>query len=109
MAVRYKPDHRGIDKMLLSREFFKMTGDFAEAGQRYAQDISPRDTGDYRDSFRVEEGHTVEMFVQGHHTIRAAARLVNDSDHAAHVEWQWGHYILARTVDYIERAVLING
>lgn len=106
MAVRYRPDHADMDKLLLSPAFFALTRDYAEAGQRYAQDISPRgDTGDYQASFRVEAGHIVTMTTTtGFRTRRAAARLQNDSDHALAVEFMWGHAILARTVDFIERA-----
>lgn len=103
MAARYVMDHIGTGKLLRSPGMHNMVYDFAVEGMRYAKDISPRRTGDYRDSFRVEGGHIVVMTTDGHTTHRAAARLINDSDHAADVEWRWNHHILGRTIDRIQK------
>jgi hypothetical protein len=97
-------DHIGTGQLLRSPEMMNMVYDFAREGMRFAQDISPRRTGEYRDSFRVEGGHIVRMEDEaGHITYRAAARLINDSEHAADVEWRWNHHILDRTIGRIQR------
>jgi len=104
VAARYKPDHQGTGRLLLSPGMFDLVNAYADAGMRYAQQISPARTGDYKDSFRVEENHEITMTSKdGHRTRRAAARIVNDSPHAPEVEWQWGHHILGRTIDFVER------
>lgn len=104
MAARYQMDHIGTGGLLRSPEMMNMVYDFATEGARFARDISPRDTGDYKDSFRVIGGLVVTMTASdGHTTTRAAARLINESEHAADVEWRWNHHILGRTIDRIQR------
>lgn len=68
----------------------------AEQAMGHARSISPVVSGEYRDSFRVEE--LVER-------DRAIARLVNDADHAAAVEWGQQRHVLGRTADWIERGL----
>jgi hypothetical protein len=105
VATHYEPDHKGTGQLLVSPGMFDLVNAFADFGMRYAVSISPEDTGDYKDSFRVEEGHVLTMITKGgHRTRRAAARIVNDAPHAPNVEWQWGYHVLGRTIDAIERA-----
>jgi hypothetical protein len=61
-------------------------------------DAPPYGAG-YIASFRVEPN----LIVNEAGSRRAAARLVNTSDHATLVEYKNGDRILGRTVDMIER------
>lgn len=105
MSAKYVADHQGTGQLLLSPGMFDLVNAFADFGMRYAVSISPEDTGEYKDSFRVEEGHEITLVTRdGHRSRRAAARIVNDAPHAPNVEWEWGHAVLGRTIDAIERA-----
>jgi hypothetical protein len=105
VANDYKPDHKGIAQLLVAPSMMKVVALYAEAGMPYAVSISP-DADPYGEgyvsSFEVEAGLTVKT--GGNR--RAAARLVNTTDHAAHVEWTNGDRVLGRTVDYIEKLKL---
>lgn len=97
----YRPDHKGIAKLLVSPEMHELVTRGAEEGRRYAVSISPDapPAGEgYIVSFRVESG-LVEK-VAG--SRRAVARLHNDSDHAVLVEYRNDARVLGRTVDHIE-------
>lgn len=98
-GIRYSPDIRGTNELMTGEEMLAVMEAAAQAGMSYAQNISPVDTGDYVSSFRIETEHR-----GGPQHDRAEARLVNDSDHAADVEWRnhGGERILGRTVDAIE-------
>lgn len=102
MANDYKPNHKGIAALLVAPPMMKAVALYAAAGMPYAISISPEATGDYASSFEVDAGHVVKT--GGNR--RAAARLVNTSDHAVHVEWTNGDRVLGRTVDYIEKLKL---
>jgi len=86
------PSPRDLDALASTREMQGAVETNAERGWEHAQSIAPKDSGHYADSFRVEAapGKT------------AAARLVNDADYAAHVEWKNGDHVLSRTADFIE-------
>jgi hypothetical protein len=98
-TVDYRPDIRGTNDLMTSPEMVALMAAAAEKGKGFAKSISPRRTGDYADSFKVE---TTTKGGPKHN--RAEARLVNDSDHAADVEWRNhdGERILGKTVDYVE-------
>jgi hypothetical protein len=97
----YRPDHKGIGQLLVSSDMHKLVADRARAGMAYAISISP-DAPPYGEgyiaNFHVETGLTSK---EGG-SPRAAARLVNTSDHALAVEFANGERILGRTVDHIE-------
>lgn len=65
----------------------------AQRGKTWAEQNSPRRTGEYARSFEVQPA-TIDG--------TAGARLVNTSDHAVYVEWANGTHVLARAVDAIE-------
>lgn len=98
-TVDYRKDISGTNELMTGPEMVALMAAAAEKGKEYARSISPRRTGDYADSFRVE---TTAKGGPKHN--RAEARLVNDSDHAADVEWRnhGGERILGRTVDFVE-------
>lgn len=99
--VTYKPDHKGIARLLVSPEMHQLVTRAAEEGKRYAVSISP-DAEPYGEgyiaSFRVEGGKTEKVAGSN----RAAAHLVNTSPHATAVEYANGSRVLGRTVDHIE-------
>ena len=98
-GIRYEKDIRGTNELMTSPEMLAVMVAAAEAGKEFAERVSPRRTGDYAGSFRIETD-----LRGGPQHNRAEARLVNDSDHAAAVEWlnHGGERVLGRTVDVIE-------
>jgi hypothetical protein len=100
LTIDYRPNIRGTNKLMTSPEMVALMAAAAKKGEGYAQSISPRQTGEYAESFRVE---TTAKGGPRHN--RAEARLINDSAHAAAVEWQnnGGERVLGRTVDFIEQ------
>jgi hypothetical protein len=98
-GIRYESNISGTNDLMTSEEMLALMVAAAQAGMSYAQRISPVDTGEYVESFRVEG-----EIRGGPARNRAEARLVNDSDHAADVEWRnhGGERVLGRTVDAIE-------
>ena len=95
--IRYRPDLRGTNALMRSAGVRDFLRGEAERAMGIAQAISPVRTGDYKASFRVETSDS-----GGVHGDRAAAYLVNDSEHAARVEWEDGFHVLARAVGAIE-------
>lgn len=100
--VEYKPDHKGIAKLLVSPEMHKLVGDAARRGLPYAISISP-DAPPYGEGYIAELDVETGLTVKEGGNRRAAARLVNNSDHATLVEFANGERVLGRTVDVIER------
>jgi hypothetical protein len=110
VIVDYEPARgpEGIAGIAMSRP---VAGACRELVERkalpYAISISPRSTKQhqhYADSFFVEEGTTVIAAMR-----RVALLLVNDSDHAAAVEWgneqtPDPHRVLGRTLAYLNHA-----
>ncbi|MCO6011416.1 hypothetical protein NE236_41350 [Actinoallomurus purpureus] len=98
-TIDYQPDIRGTNELMNSPEMLALVTAAAEKGKEHAISISPRRTGTYAGSFRVEAN-----VKGGPRHDRAEARLVNDSGHAADVEFKnrGGERVLGRTVDYIE-------
>ncbi len=89
-SVVYKPDRRGMAQMASSDEVRRIVEQRAEQAKEWAEAHSPRMTGTYARSFRVESD------TSGGWDGRASARLVNDAPHAALVEWANGSHVLAR-------------
>lgn len=100
--VKIEIDHKGIGELLVSPGMHRLVTERAHAGMAYAISISP-DAPPYGEgyisSFTVESGLTVREAG----SERAAAELINTSDHATLVEFANGERILGRTVDHIER------
>lgn len=69
--------------------------DVARGAKAHAESIAPVKSGDYRDSFRVER------------TKGGGVWLINDDPAAVAIEFgsedTEAHYVLSRTVDWIER------
>jgi hypothetical protein len=95
--IRYKPDLKGTNELMRSAGVRDHLRSVAEAAIPYAESISPERTGDYKASFRVETTDS-----GGPRDNRASAYLVNDSPHAARVEWEDGFHVLARVADHIQ-------
>lgn len=97
--IRYQMDLAGTNELMNAPEMVALLEAAARRGAQYASGISPRDENEYAESFRVESSTR-----SGPKHDRAEARIVNDSDHAAAVEWinHGGERVLGRTVDYIE-------
>lgn len=100
--VDYRPDSTGWRQIRNSREVQDACLSVAKQAQVFAEGISPVDSGDYVSSFSVEPV-TVQFATAGEAAgPRAAAQLVNDSDHAAAVEWgKPPHRVLGRTLDHL--------
>ncbi|MCW2870891.1 hypothetical protein [Actinacidiphila oryziradicis] len=98
-GIRYQEDIGGTNKLMTSPEMLAIMVAAAEAGKEFAKGIAPVKSGDYVSKFRVEG----ELKGGPRHN-RAEARLVNDSEHAAEVEWRnhGGERILGKAADYIE-------
>lgn len=108
MATTFKANNAGFQQIAVSTEVrtaLKAAAEEAKTvAEGFAQDF--RVTGDYADSFDVTD-ETIQW--QGRFSgPRAAARLVNTSDHAAAVEWgnehaHRNHRVLGRTLAAMER------
>jgi hypothetical protein len=99
MAARYEPDHEGTGMLMMSDGMREMLRMVAERGADYARSIAPvgkppgdPHPGEYLASFRVEVVTPAPSWDD-----RPAALIVNDSGHAAYVEWQDGYHVLAKT------------
>lgn len=90
--ITYKPSYTGLRALMNGPEMQAMLRQVAEKGVPFAQSVSPARTGEYRGSFRVETRAN-----GGVHGDRAEAKIINDSPHAARVEWQDGYHVLNRT------------
>lgn len=100
MTVRYKPDIEGTGRLMKSPEMQLVLRSAAEKGKAFAMSIAPVETGEYESRFRVE---TSAHGGTGAGGDRAVAYLINDSPHAAYVEWQDSHHTLAKAADFINR------
>lgn len=83
MAARakFRGSYKGIGKILRSAQMEQEMRARAERVQQRAEGLAPRETGDYVQHFRVETE------IRNGKTTRAIATVVNDSQHAAYVEW----------------------
>ncbi len=95
--IRYRPDIRGTNALMRSDGIRDHLRSLAEHGADLARAIAPVRTGDYKEHFRVETSDS-----GGIRGDRAAAYLINDSDHAARVEWEDGYHVLARVAGMID-------
>lgn len=120
MTAIYEPSEAGWAKIQLSPQILAACVAEAERGKVFAQGISPRSTDEersqfadrfddpsiltrkaYADSFDVQPGITNDF-----REPRVAARLVNEADHAAAVEFgnrvtPKAHRVLGRTAAYL--------
>lgn len=97
MAKDYEIDREGLQQVATSPKMQAAMTNLAHAGMAGAQAISPYVSGEYHDSFRVEEVTTKGGWDQ---MPRAGARIVNDSAHAMVVERR--HHVLATIKAIIE-------
>jgi hypothetical protein len=95
--IRYEKNIKGLNELMRSAGVRDHLRAVAEAAIPYAQEISPERTGEYKASFRVETTDS-----GGPLGNRAAAYLINDSPHAARVEWEDDFHVLARVADHIQ-------
>lgn len=97
--ISYKADFAGTGELMRSAEMEAAMKSAAQKGRIFAESISPHRTGDYAASFSVSSTRR-----GGVHHDRAAAYLINNSDHALLVEVVDGYHVLARTAGYIREA-----
>lgn len=100
----YEPDDKGFNEIARSPAVRAALRAVAEKGKAIAIGLSAdfAETGDYASHFKVEDD-TVD-WIGEYPGRRAAANLINDSDHAAAVEWgnsrdHKPHHVLGRTLD----------
>jgi hypothetical protein len=100
----FKPNWKGFEAMANGPEARAIVKAEAERAKAIAEGLAQdfRITGDYADSFEVQE--TTVGPAEGFKHRHAAARLANTSDHAAAVEWgnehaHKAHRVLGRTLD----------
>ena len=99
----YAPDRDGVRALLLSDRMETVCVAAASAGKKHAERIAPRESGAYARSFKVLP---VGIPGRGRFSPRAGAILINESGHAANVEWggrAGGHKVLTKTRDYLKR------
>ena len=97
--MKYYPDFKGTGAVLSGPLMSAAVAKVASEGQRFAESISPRRTGEYARSFRV-----VTSTAQIDGQKRSIARIENTSDHATAVEWGNGaSRVLHRTLEEIRR------
>lgn len=95
MVTFIPPSVRDLLDIATSGDMSEAMEDAGESAAEYARSVAPVVTGEYRDSFRVEQS-------------KGEAHLINDADYAAAVEWGKGsehasaHHVLSQTADYIE-------
>lgn len=99
--VRYEANVQGLGKVMRSRGMRTMLRQEALRGMQYAKVIAPKETGEYRNSFRVSSANQGE----GRWKDRAVAYLHNDSDHALYVEYTDDYRTLGIVADIIENGV----
>jgi hypothetical protein len=102
VTVRYKPDIADTGRLMKGPEMQALMREIAEEGKALAESIAPVETGEYKSSFRVEVTAHGGLGVGGD---RAQANLINDSPHAAYVEWQDNKHVLAKAADYMQKIV----
>lgn len=100
----FRPNWKGFEALANGPEARAMVKAEAERAKAIAEGLSQdfRITGDYADSFEVQE--TTVGPAEGFKHRHAAARLVNTSDHAAAVEFgnehvRQPHRVLRKTLE----------
>lgn len=104
VRVRYERDEAGVQALLLSDGMAGLAVHVASRAKRHAEGLSRpfMETGDYARSFKVVP---VGIIKQGRMAARMGAVLINESSHAANVEWggkKGGHKVLTRTRQWVE-------
>jgi hypothetical protein len=101
--VSYKPNIKGTNVLMHSKEMERHLRLEAQRGKQYAETIASDfvRTGEYASSFRVASSRSGS----GRWADRAAAYLYNDSDHAFLVEVVDDHRVLGTVVDIIENGL----
>lgn len=79
--AKVRASYKGIGEILRSPQMKREMEARAKRVQAKAEALAPVDTGDYVKSFRVESE------IRAGKTRRAVAKVINDSPHAAYVEW----------------------
>lgn len=79
--ARFRANYKGIGQILVSPQMQREMKARAEKVKARAEALSPEDTSQYVRSFKVE------TFIRKGKTSRAVAKVINDSPHAAYVEW----------------------
>ena len=79
--ARFRANYKGIGQILVSPQMQREMKARAEKVKARAEALSPEDTSQYVRSFKVEP------FIRKGKTSRAVAKVINDSPHAAYVEW----------------------
>lgn len=79
--ARFKGNYKGIGRMLVSMQMQKEMEARAKPVKARCVANAPRDSGDYASSFRIETG------VRQGARPRAQAKVINDDEAAAYVEW----------------------
>jgi hypothetical protein len=108
MALKnFTPNSDGFKQLAISDGVRDVLKQVADKGKDIAIGLAQdfRVTGDYADSFEVVE--TTIAWEGEYPGPRAAAQLINTSDHAAAVEWgnehdHKPHHVLARTLDALD-------
>lgn len=105
----YKPNHKGVAGFLNSGQLYRALERIAQDGKRYAESISPVDTGEYASSWQVSRSE-----VEINDRSRVAAKLENTAGYAAAVEWGYAgrkgepnrpaHRVLGRTLEHMRGA-----
>lgn len=97
MSKHYEPDLRGLGEIARSKEMGRAMVSLAQAGVAGARAVSPVVSGQYRDSFVVEE---TTRNAGWRNEPRAAARVTNTAPYAAKVERE--HKVLSKVASIIE-------
>lgn len=79
--ARFKGNYKGLGQILTSKQMQNEMEARARRVQSRCVATSPRDTGNYSSSFRVETG------VRPGAKPRAESKVINDDEAAAYVEW----------------------
>lgn len=79
--TRFKGDYKGIGKLLRSAQMQREMENRADPIKQRCEADSPRDSGQYAESFRIETG------VRGGKKPRAQSKIINSAPNAAYVEW----------------------
>ncbi|MEO3856234.1 HK97 gp10 family phage protein [Acrocarpospora sp. B8E8] len=79
--AKFRGNYKGIGQILASPQMQRAMEARAERVKQRAISGSPVETGDYKQSFKVEGS------IRKGKTTRAIAKVINDSPHAAYVEW----------------------
>lgn len=97
---QYKADRKGVRALANSAGVGQAAVRAAKAGQRFAESIAPvGKTGDYKNSFEVEQVD-VQVPTKGGFETRAGAILRNTAPHSLPVEGS--HRVLRRTADHMK-------